>query len=84
MNLELDPDEERALAAELRRLIADDRYPLSRRIGTLQAILDKLEPPPVREPLPPPKVYAPPRARPGRRRGADEPLRSRRFRSLQA
>jgi hypothetical protein len=69
MNLELDPDEERALAAELRRLIADDRYPLSRRIRTLQAILDKLEPPPVREPLPLPKVYAPPRAQPGQRRG---------------
>jgi hypothetical protein len=32
MSLELDPDEESALAAELRRLIADDRYPLSRRI----------------------------------------------------
>jgi hypothetical protein len=30
MSLELDPEEERALAAELRRLIADDRYPLSR------------------------------------------------------
>jgi hypothetical protein len=32
----------------------------------LQDILDRIEPPPVREPLPPPKVYAPPRA--GRRR----------------
>jgi hypothetical protein len=69
MSLELDPEEERALVAELRRLIADDRYPLSRRIRTLQGILDKLVPPPVREPLPPPKVYAPPRAKPSRRRG---------------
>jgi hypothetical protein len=69
MSLELDPDEERALVAELRRVIADDRYPLSRRIRTLQAILDKLEPPPVREPLPPPKTYAPPRAKPSQRRG---------------
>jgi hypothetical protein len=41
------------LVAELRRLIADDRYPLSRRIRTLQGILDKLVPPPVREPSPP-------------------------------
>jgi hypothetical protein len=69
MSLELDPEEERALVAELRRVIRDDRYPLSRRIRTLQAILDKLVPPPVREPLPPPKVYAPPRAKPGQRRG---------------
>ena len=51
MNLELDPEEERALVAELRRLIRDDRYPLTRRIRTLRGILDKLEPPAVREPL---------------------------------
>jgi hypothetical protein len=68
MNLELDPEEERALVAELRRLIADDRYPLSSRIRTLRGILDKLDPPPVRELLPPPKVYAPPRAKPSQRR----------------
>jgi hypothetical protein len=67
MNLELDPDEGRALAAELRRVIADDRYPLSRRIRTLKGILDKLEPTPVREPLPSAKVYAPPRAKPSQR-----------------
>ena len=67
MNLELDPEEERALVAELRHIIRDDRYPLSRRIRTLRAILDKLVPAPVREPLPPPRVYAPPRATPGQR-----------------
>jgi hypothetical protein len=61
--IELDPDEERALVAELKRLIADDRYPFSPRIRTLQGILDKLDPPPVREPLPPPKGYPPPRQR---------------------
>jgi len=43
-----------------------DRYPLSPRIRVLQAVLDRIEPPPVREPLPPRKAYAPPRA--GRRR----------------
>jgi hypothetical protein len=43
-----------------------DRYPLSPRIRVLQAILDRIEPAPVREPLPPSKAYAPPRA--GRRR----------------
>jgi hypothetical protein len=69
MTLELDPDEELVLVAELRRIIRDDRYPLSRRIRTLRAILDKLAPPKVREPVPPPKVYAPPRAKPSQRRG---------------
>jgi hypothetical protein len=34
----------------------------------LKGILAKIRPEPVREPLPPPKVYAPPRAK-GRRRG---------------
>jgi hypothetical protein len=67
--LALSDDEKQALVAELRRLIADDRYPLSRRIRTLQGILDKLVPPPVREPLPLPKVYTPPRAKSGQRRG---------------
>jgi hypothetical protein len=31
------------------------------RIRALSAILAKLKPEPLREPLPPPKVYAPPR-----------------------
>jgi hypothetical protein len=46
-----------------------DRYPLSPRIRVLQAILDRIEPPPVREPLPPLRHYAPPRAKASRRRG---------------
>jgi hypothetical protein len=50
-------------------IIDDGRYPHSERIRTLKGILDKLVPPPVREPLPPPKVYAPPRATPKQRRG---------------
>jgi len=49
-----------ALAAELTRTIADDRYPLSPRIRTLQGILDKLEPRPAHEPLSPLKRYEPP------------------------
>jgi hypothetical protein len=69
MNLDLADEEANALAAELKRTIADDRYPLSQRIRTLQAIPDKIEPPPVREPLPPTKVYAPPRATAAKRRG---------------
>jgi hypothetical protein len=58
-----------ALLGELDRIIDNDRYPFSPRIRTLTAIRDKLRPPPVREPLPPPKQYAPPRATARRRRG---------------
>jgi len=68
MNLDLSDQEANALVALLTRTIADDRYPLSPRIFTLKAILANLRPEPVREPLPPPTVYAPPRARAARRR----------------
>jgi hypothetical protein len=66
MTLDLSAEESAALLRELDHIIDDDRYFLSPRIRTLAAIRDKLRPPPVREPLPPPKVYAPPRV--GRRR----------------
>ena len=66
MPLDLSDEEKRALAKLLRRVIDDDRHPLSPRVQMWQAILDRIEPPPVREPLPPPQVYVPPRA--GRRR----------------
>lgn len=69
MTLDLSAEESAALAALLRRAIADDRYPLSPRIRTLQAILDRIEPPAAREPLPPRKHYEPPRAGARRRRG---------------
>jgi hypothetical protein len=43
----------------LRETIAADRFPLSPRIKSLKAILDKLDPPPPRPaPLPPPKPPA--------------------------
>ena len=65
----LTQDEKTALAALLRRTIDADRYPLSPRIGVLRGILDKLVEPHQRpEPLPPLKVYAPPRARGKQRR----------------
>ena len=69
MHLDLSDDETAALATELKRVINDDRYPLSSRIRTLQGILDRLDPPPVRQPFPPLKTYAPPRAKPGQHRG---------------
>ena len=66
MHLDLS-DEEAALIKELRETVETDRYPFSPRIRTLRAILAKLRPEPVREPLPPPKVYAPPRAAPSQK-----------------
>jgi hypothetical protein len=70
MMLDLTEEETDALAQLLSRTIDDDRYPLSPRVQTLKAILAKIRPEPVREPLPPPKVYAPPRATAVRRRRA--------------
>jgi hypothetical protein len=67
-HLDLTGEETAALALELRDIVESDRYPFSPR--TLRAILAKLKPEPAREPLPPPKVYAPPRATVARRRRA--------------
>jgi hypothetical protein len=68
MELDLTDDETAALARLLKSTIDADRYPLSARIQTLKAILDKIQPEPGREPLPPLKHYEPPRATAGRRR----------------
>ena len=68
MQLDLNDEETAALTRLLTNTIDADRYPLSPRIRALKGILDKIEPPPVREPLPPPKVYGPPRATTARRR----------------
>jgi hypothetical protein len=63
------PDEPLALSdAERQALIALLKHTLDE-LAPLKAILAKLVPPPVREPPPPAKVYAPPRAKPGQRRG---------------
>ena len=69
-HLDLSDDEAAALVALLTSTIDGDRYPLSRRVRALKAILAKLRPEPVREPLPPPKVYAPPKATAESRRRA--------------
>jgi len=68
MSLDQSAEEAAAVVALITRTISDNRYALSRRIRTLKAILAKLRPEPVREPLPAPKVYAPPRATAARRR----------------
>lgn len=69
MQLDLNDEETAALTRLLTDAIDADRYPLSPRIQTLKGVLGKIRPEPPREPLPPPKVYAPPRATKRRRRG---------------
>jgi hypothetical protein len=59
MHLDLSDEETAALVRELHGIVESDKFPLSPRVRTLREIL---RPEPVREPLPPPKVYAPPRA----------------------
>jgi hypothetical protein len=61
MHLDLSDEETAALTQELHDIVEGDRYPFWPRIRTLRAILAKFRPGPVPEPLPPPKVYAPPR-----------------------
>jgi hypothetical protein len=56
MHLELSDEETAALTHELHDIVESDRYPFSRRIRPLRAILGKLRPEPMREPSPPPKV----------------------------
>jgi hypothetical protein len=68
-HLDLADDEAAALTQELHDIVENDRYPFSPRIQTLRAVLAKLRPEPVRKPLPPPKVYAPPSRGRYRRRG---------------
>ena len=71
MNLDLTDEETAALLRELDALIDGDRYFMSQRVKTLNAIRTKIRPEPVREPLsPPPKQYAPPRATGRQRRRA--------------
>jgi hypothetical protein len=60
MNLELTDEQTEALVRGLRKLIDDDRYPLSPRIAPLKEILGKLRPEPERPPLPPRRHYEPP------------------------
>jgi hypothetical protein len=67
MHLDLSDEETAALTQELHDIVESDRYPFSPRIRTLRGTLAKLRPEPVRQPLPPPKVYAPPRGARGQK-----------------
>ena len=62
MPLNLTEYEKLALVALLTRTSDGGRYPLPPRVRSLKDVLARLRPEPVRDPLPPPKVYAPPRA----------------------
>jgi hypothetical protein len=62
MMLGLTDEETAALTRLLTNTINDDRYPLSLRIQTLKAILNKIRPEPTRQPAPPLRHYDPPRA----------------------
>jgi hypothetical protein len=66
--LDLTDEETDALARLLSRTTDNDRYPLSPRVQTLKGILAKIRPEPAREPMPPRKVYAPPRGTTTKRR----------------
>jgi hypothetical protein len=68
MILDLNDDETAPLTRLLTNTTDADRYPFSPRIQMLKEILGKVRPEPTREPLPPPKVYGPPRATTARRR----------------
>jgi hypothetical protein len=68
-HLDLTDDEAAALTQELHDIVENDRYPFSPRIQNLRAVLNKLRPEPVRQPLPPLKVYAPPSKSRYKRRG---------------
>jgi len=68
MQLDLTDDETAAFTRLLKHTIDNDRYPLVPRLDPLKAILAKIEPPLPRDPRPPPKVYAPPRATARQRR----------------
>jgi hypothetical protein len=73
MQLDLTDEETAALTRLLTHTIDDDRYPLSPRIQMLKAILEKIRPEPAREPLPPLKVYAPPRIGKGQGAAGETP-----------
>jgi hypothetical protein len=66
---DLTDSETEVIVRLLRQAIDNDRFPFSPRIQEMKAILDKLGPEPVRQPLPPPlKHDAPPRVGRYRRR----------------
>jgi hypothetical protein len=63
------PSEDEIQGYDLDQLIDQDRFFLSPRVQMLRAIRNKIQPEPIRQPLPPPqKFYDPPRATAKQRR----------------
>lgn len=60
MNLDLTDEEHAVMFRFVKRAMDEDHFPYAPRLDQLDAIVVKLKPQPVREPVPPPKVYAPP------------------------
>jgi hypothetical protein len=70
MHFDLSDEEAAVVTKKFANITGNDRHPFSERTRTLKTILAKLRPEPARQPLPPPKVYALPRATPAKRRRA--------------
>ena len=73
MNLDLTNEEQIVLVRLVKNVIDKDYFPHAPRLDRLKAMLSKLARPPIREPLPPPKFYAPrkaPQPREGARDGS--------------
>ena len=68
MNLDLSEEETAAITRKLANLMGNDRHQMSERFRRPKAILAKLRPAQVPEPLRAPKVYAPPKATAATRR----------------
>jgi hypothetical protein len=60
MHLDLSDEGTAALTQEFHDIGENDRYPFLASHSHLEGILAKLRPEPAREPMPLPKVYAPP------------------------
>jgi hypothetical protein len=67
--IDLSSDELDILVTYARQKFASECWPFSAQMRPVREVLDKLKPP--KQPAPPAKVYAPPRATAKQRRGRD-------------
>ena len=72
---DLTDEEQTAVTAALRKLIAEDRFPFSPRLKPLKSALAKLAPPKLKAPPPPPIAGAQARDRRSERGGDQEKKR---------
>jgi hypothetical protein len=74
MSLELSDEEKQVLAKHLHSYLDYHRYPFSREIRPLKAVLERLDPPKPKPEPTPIKIYAPPKATAKQRRSRDPRL----------